>query len=100
MKRTSFLVLVLEDDVGLPRTGQLQLLRHQWSMSWITVLIDYCAVLNCLPWKQTKIILLLLRLHPGTKIIIFKLIPDLSPILRSGKGLTNIRICSGSFNFK
>ena len=36
----------------------------------------------------------------GTKIIIYKLIPDLSPILRSEKGLTNIRMCSGSFNFE
>ena len=30
MKRVSFLVLVLEDLVGLYRTGQLQFLQHQW----------------------------------------------------------------------
>ena len=30
MKRTSFLVLVLESLVGLPRTVQLQLLQHYW----------------------------------------------------------------------
>ena len=30
MKRTSFLVLILEGLVGLHRTVQLQLLWHQW----------------------------------------------------------------------
>ena len=30
MKRTSFLVLVLEDLIGLHRTVQLQLLQHYW----------------------------------------------------------------------
>ena len=31
MKRTSFLVLVVEGLVGLHRTDQLQLLEHYWS---------------------------------------------------------------------
>ena len=30
MKRTSFLVLVLDDLVDLHRTGQIQVLQHQW----------------------------------------------------------------------
>ena len=34
MKRTSFLVLVLEGPVGLQRIIQLQFLLHQW--------LDYC----------------------------------------------------------
>ena len=53
-----FLVLVLEDVVGLYRTGQLQLLWHQWLRHRLGLL----WYLNGLPWKETKITLLFLRL--------------------------------------
>ena len=55
-----FLQLVLEDFVGLPRTGQLQPFWHQW----LGHRLDYCDI-ECLLWKQTKIILFLI-LHPST----------------------------------
>jgi len=56
-----FFVLALEGLIGLHRTVQLQLLQHYWSgHRWITV------ILNDLPWKQTEIILSLLRLYPST----------------------------------
>ena len=40
MKRTSFLVLILECVLGLHRTYQLQLLQHQW----LGTNLDYCDV--------------------------------------------------------
>ena len=46
MNRTSFLVLYLEDLVGLHGTGQLQLLCHQWLGHRLGLLM-----LNGLPWK-------------------------------------------------
>ena len=56
-----FLVLVLEGVIGLHRTSQLQLLRHQWLGHILGLL--WCWTV-CLGNKQ--IILLLLRLHPST----------------------------------
>ena len=61
MKRTSFLVLVLEGLVILHRTGQLQLLQHQW----LGHNLNYYDVYG-LPWKQIEILLLFLRFHPST----------------------------------
>ena len=62
MKRKFFLALVLESLVSLQRTIQIQLIWHcvDGALTWITV------ILNGLPWKQTEIILLFLRLHPST----------------------------------
>ena len=40
MKRTSFLVLVLQGVVGIHRTSQLQLLQHQW----LGLNLDYCDI--------------------------------------------------------
>ena len=40
MKRTSFLLLLLEGDVGLHKTSQLQLL---WINGW-GIDLDYCDV--------------------------------------------------------
>ena len=54
MKRTYFWVLVLRGFVGLHRTVQLQ--RY----------LIITVILNGLPWKQTEIMLLFLRLHPST----------------------------------
>ena len=62
MKRVSFLVLVLEDLVGLYRTGQLQFLQHQWLGHRLGLLLYWML----LPWKWTKIILSFLRLYPST----------------------------------
>ena len=62
MKRTSFLVLVLEDLVGLHRTSQLQFLWYQWLEHRLGLL--WCWMV-CL-WKQTEIILSFLQLHPKT----------------------------------
>ena len=58
MKRTSFLVLVLEGLVGLHRTIELHLLQHYW--------LGHTLILNGLPWKRTEIILSFFRLHPST----------------------------------
>ena len=59
-EKDMFLVLVL-CLVGLHRTNQLQLLRHQWlGQTWIPVM------LNNFPWKWTETILSFLRLHPST----------------------------------
>ena len=62
MKRTYFLVLVLEGLVGLHRTIQLQLLQHYW-LGHRLGLLWYWMV--CLENKQ-EIILSFLRLHPST----------------------------------
>ena len=56
-----FWVLVLEGLVGLHRTVQLQLLQCYW----LGHRLD-CCDMNGLPWKQTEIILSVLRLHPST----------------------------------
>ena len=61
MKKTSFLVLVLEGLVGLHRTVQLQLLQHYW-LGHRLGLLWYWMV--CFGNKQ--IILSFLRLHPST----------------------------------
>ena len=53
-------MLVLEGLVGLHRTVQLQLLQHYWLGHRHSTVI-----LNSLPWKWIKIIILLLRLHPS-----------------------------------
>ena len=58
IKGTSFLVLVLEDFVGLRRTVLPALLVE--AQTWVTV------IMNGLPWKWTEIILSFLRLHPST----------------------------------
>ena len=59
-EKDMFLVLVL-CLVGLHRTNQLQLLRHQWlGQTWIPVM------LNNFPWKWTETILSFLRLQPST----------------------------------
>ena len=60
MKRTSFGGLVL-GFVGLHGTIQFQLLQHYWR----GIDLGYCD-LNGLPWKWTKIIPSLLKLHPST----------------------------------
>ena len=61
MKRTSILVLILEDVVGLHRPSQLLLLRHQClGHRQLTEMV------NGFLWKQTEIILSFLRLHPST----------------------------------
>ena len=49
MKRTSFLVLVLEGPLGLHRIVQLQLL----SITGQGIDLDYC-VINDLPWIQNR----------------------------------------------
>ena len=51
-------MLVLEGLVDLHRTIQLQLLQDYW--------LGHTVILNGLPWKQTEIILLFLRLHLST----------------------------------
>ena len=56
-----FLMLVLEGLVGLHRTGQLQLLRHQCLRHRLRLL--WCLMV-CLGNKQ--VILSFLRLHPRT----------------------------------
>ena len=56
-----FLVLVLESVVDLHRTGQLKLPQNQCLGHRFGLLI-----LNDLPWKQTEVSLLFLRLHPST----------------------------------
>ena len=61
MKRTSFLVLVLESAVGLHGTIQLQLLQHYWLGHRLGFVI-----LNVLPWRRTEIILPFLTLLPST----------------------------------
>jgi len=53
MKRTSFLVLVLECLVGVHRTAQLQLLQHLWLEHRVKISV----MLNGFTWKWTKIIL-------------------------------------------
>ena len=58
IKGTSFLVLVLEDFVGLRRTVLPALLVE--AQTWVTV------IMNGLPWKWTEVILSFSRLHPGT----------------------------------
>ena len=61
MKRTSFLVLVLEGLVGI-----IELLNFSFfSISGWGIDLDYCDI-DGLPWKQTEIILSFLRLHPST----------------------------------
>ena len=62
MKRTSFLVLVLKDLVGLHRTIWLQLLQHLWLEYRLGLL--WCWVL-CLK-KRMVIILSFLRLQSST----------------------------------
>ena len=52
MKRTSFLVLVLECLVGIHRTAQLQLLQHLW----LKHRVKLTMMLNGFTWKWTKII--------------------------------------------
>jgi len=59
MKRTSFLVLVLEGLIDFYRTGQPQLFQHQW-------LGHRVVMVNGLPWKWTKIILSFLTLYQST----------------------------------
>ena len=54
-----FLLLsVVEGVIGLHRTHQLQLLWHQW----LGLDLGYCGV-EWFAWKESKIILLFLRLH-------------------------------------
>ena len=62
VKRTSFLMLVLEGLIGLHRTIQLQLLQH-YSSGHRLGLPWYWMV--CL-WNEAEIILSFLRLHPST----------------------------------
>ena len=62
MKKTSFLVLVLEGLVGLHRTIQLQLLQHYWLGHRLGLL---CYWMVCLGNEQ-RVILSFLRLHPST----------------------------------
>ena len=57
-KRHLLGILILKGLVGLHRTSQLQL--FQLNYTWIIVM------LNGLPWKWTKIILLFLKLYPNT----------------------------------
>ena len=71
-----FSLLVLEGAAGLYRNGQLQLLWHPWLVhAWITMM------LNRLPWKQTGIILLLLRLYPSTAFWTHLLTVSATPVL-------------------
>ena len=61
MKRTFFLILVLEVVVGLHRTGtSASLASVVGTRTYITVM------LNGLPWKRTEIILSFLSLYPST----------------------------------
>ena len=62
MKRTSFLVLILEDLAGLRRPGQLQLLWHEWFGHRLGLL--WCW-LFCLENKWSPF-WVFLRLQPGT----------------------------------
>ena len=62
MKRTFLGVLVLKGLVCLHRTVQLQLLQCYW----LGHRLGLDVILNGLPWKWTEIILLFLKLHPGT----------------------------------
>ena len=63
----SFLVLVLESLIDLHRTGQLQIFSiSDWGIDLNLEFSIYSDV-EWLPWKWTKIILLFLRLHPGTE---------------------------------
>ena len=77
MKRTYVGLLVLEGLVGLHRTVQLQLLQHYWSGHRLGLQ----TILNGLPWKQTEIILLFLRLHPSTALQTLWLIMMTTPFL-------------------
>ena len=52
-------MLVIEGLVGHHRT--VQLLQHYWLGHRLGLIV----ILNGLPWKQTEIILLFLRLHPS-----------------------------------
>ena len=61
-----FLVLVLEDTVGLHRTIQLQLMPQPFfSNSGWGIDLDYCVV-EWFALETTEIILSFLRLHPNT----------------------------------
>ena len=55
--------VILKDLVGLHRTSQLKLLQHLCLGYRLGLLV----ILNDLPWNQTEIILLFLRLHPSTE---------------------------------
>ena len=61
MKKTSFLVLVLQGVVGLYRNSQLQFLWHYV----LGINLDYCDA-GLFAWKWIEIILSVLRLHPST----------------------------------
>ena len=76
MKRTSFLVLVLEGPVGLHRTIQLQLLGDQWLGRRFGLL--WCWVV-CLGNKRRSFCHL--RLHPSTAFQILSLTMGASPCL-------------------
>ena len=54
MKRTSFILLVLEGPVDLHRIGQLQLLQHQWLGHRLGLL--WCWMDYCDTWNFTKYI--------------------------------------------
>ena len=65
------LLLVLEGLIGLHRTVQLWLLRHQWLRHRLGLLWYWMVCLGnepilLLPWKRTDIIQSFLRLHPST----------------------------------
>ena len=77
----SFLVLVLESLIGLHRTGQLQILNiNDWDIDLNLEFSIYSDV-EWLPWKQTKIILLFLRFHPGTEFWTILLTMGATPFL-------------------
>ena len=72
-----FWVLVLESFVGLHRTIQLQLLQHWWLKYRLGLLWYWMIYL----WKQTKIILLFLRLQSSIAFQTLSLIIRAIPFL-------------------
>ena len=78
MKRTSFLVLVLEVLVGLYRTVQLQLLQHYWLGHRLGLALYWMVRLG-----NKQIILSFLRLHPST---VFQTFVDYNGYSISSKG--------------
>ena len=74
------LVLVLEGIVGIHRTGQLQLLLHQWLGQRLGLLWYGMIWMICLGNKQI-ILSFFLRLHPSTAFLTLLLIMMANPFL-------------------